>query len=275
MQWKLIEALVKCGTQRMYVAGDDDQAIFEWNGADPHGMVSFTDGHDGKVRVLEKSYRVPESVYLEACRLTDKIKTRVPKKFTHRGEHGNVHTFDSIEDVSSVHLSADGTDTMYLARDRFQLNEIKLMLNHNNIPYSVNGGWSNWTNKYAKAIKAIAAANRGEKYDAAVIHFVAKPGVMGFGNGQHWKKVIDVPPFLHNFYEAVDLDQPIHTRISTIHQAKGKEADTVIVDLKMSARGERSIYTGDRARDAELRCWYVAFTRAKENLLICGENPLV
>lgn len=273
LQWRMIDAIIKTGTKRMYMAGDDDQAIFEWNGADPHGMIGFTEENDGKVRVLEKSHRVPESVYLEACRLTDMIKTRVTKTFTHRGAHGGVEWYDSVEDV--IIEWSPGETVMYLARDRFRLNEIKLFLNHHNIPYSINGGYSNWTNKYAKAIRAIHAAQRGDKWSADDIKPVAKPGLVSIPKTGHWSKVIDVPPFLHDFYNAVDLDQPIHTRISTIHQAKGQEADTVIVDLGMSARGLEEIYRGDRGRDAELRVWYVAYTRAKEDLLLCGENPLV
>lgn len=273
LQWRLIRALTKVGTHRMYVAGDDDQAIFEWNGADPHGMITFNDDHKGKTRVLEQSYRVPTDVFLRSTLLTNEIRTRVPKIFKPRDTNGQVRQYDSIEDADLRDFV--GEDVMYLARDRFQLNEIKLMLNHNNTPYSVNGGQSNWTNKYAKAIRAINAMKRGEGSNWIDIKPLAKCREGEFDYSQPWHKLIDVPPYLRNFYDAVDLDQPINTRISTIHQAKGQEADTVIVDLKMSTRGLAEIYTGDRARDAEYRVWYVAMTRAKENLLLCGENPLV
>lgn len=276
LQWRLIRALTKVGTQRMYVAGDDDQAIFEWNGADPHGMVKFTEDHKGSVRVLDQSYRVPLNVYMEACKLTDRIKTRVPKDFRHRDAQGQFERFDSVEDTQPDFADFEGEDdVMYLARDRFQLNEIKLYLNHNNIPYSINGGQSNWTNKYAKAIRALNAAKRGEEYAMTDIKPLLKRDGKQWHPSDPYHKIIDVPPWLRQFYNAVDLDQPINTRISTIHQAKGQEAKTVIVDLKMSTRGLNEIYAGDRARDAEYRVWYVAYTRAKENLLICGENPLV
>lgn len=279
LQWVLIDALVSNPhrlTRRMYVAGDDDQAIFEWNGADPHGMVNFADAHKGISRVLTQSYRVPHEVFIYATELTAKITTRVPKEFKPRDASGNVWSCDSVEQFMPE-LDTKGTDIMFLARDRFQLNDIKLALNHHNVPYSVNGGFSNWTNKYAKAIRAINAANRGEVWDWNDVKPVCKfnADTLKTGMNSDWRKIIDVPPYLQHFYGAVDLDQPIHTRVSTIHSAKGQEADVVVIDQRMSARGEREIYTGDRARDAELRVWYVAYTRAKHELYLCAENPLV
>ena len=52
---------------------------------------------------------------------------------------------------------------------------------------------------------------------------------------------------------------------STIHGVKGGEADNVIVYDGMSGRTARGL---DDNPDAEHRVWYVAVTRARENLFI-------
>lgn len=271
LQWNLLKLLAK-DTKRVYVAGDDDQAIFEWNGADPHGMASFTEENGGKARVLDQSYRVPREVHKTSMKVINQVLTRVEKQFRPRGEDGVVIKWDSVDQLASF----THTDVMYLARDRFRLKEIKDSLDSEMVPYTVNGSYSNWDNKYARAIKAIYAINHDEECDPEwmkSLKTVTKPGVTSYSGD--WRKIIEVPVWLRSFYENADLQQPICTRVSTIHQAKGQEADVIVVDLEMSSRGEREIYAGQAARDAELRVWYVAMTRARKELHLCGENPLI
>jgi hypothetical protein len=59
------------------------------------------------------------------------------------------------------------------------------------------------------------------------------------------------------------LVNPGRVSISTIHQAKGGECDNVLVLGDVGKRVENSFWAD---MDAELRVWYVAFSRAKENL---------
>lgn len=61
-------------------------------------------------------------------------------------------------------------------------------------------------------------------------------------------------------------------RIGTIHQSKGLQANTVIVDDFMSSRIHDALTTPD-----EIRVWYVAITRASDRLVFCGDThkPLI
>jgi DNA helicase-2/ATP-dependent DNA helicase PcrA len=56
--------------------------------------------------------------------------------------------------------------------------------------------------------------------------------------------------------------------VLTIHASKGKEADTVALYDGIPGAVQRNIAEGLRKRKAESRVWYVACTRAAENLLV-------
>lgn len=75
-----------------------------------------------------------------------------------------------------------------------------------------------------------------------------------------------------DFYRQADLKQEIKVQLSTIHQAKGRESARVILDLSLSATVLEDLY---RRPDPELRVLYVALTRTSDQLILCGENPLL
>jgi DNA helicase-2/ATP-dependent DNA helicase PcrA len=64
------------------------------------------------------------------------------------------------------------------------------------------------------------------------------------------------------------LTEPTKIRLSTIHGAKGAQADHVIV---LTDRAWRSFKEGERLPDDEARTWYVAVTRAKHKLTIVSD----
>jgi superfamily I DNA/RNA helicase len=58
MQWDIAHALDDI-SDRMYCAGDDDQAIYRWAGADVDHFINLPGGAE----ILEQSYRIPASVH--------------------------------------------------------------------------------------------------------------------------------------------------------------------------------------------------------------------
>ena len=44
LQWQMIDKMLSFPqVEEVTIAGDDDQAIYEWAGADPHGMAGFAE----------------------------------------------------------------------------------------------------------------------------------------------------------------------------------------------------------------------------------------
>jgi DNA helicase-2/ATP-dependent DNA helicase PcrA len=68
------------------------------------------------------------------------------------------------------------------------------------------------------------------------------------------------------------LNEKPRVTVGTIHSVKGGEADTVIVAPDLSARGVESYLQDNDGKAAIYRLFYVAMTRAKQNLYIL--NPI-
>ena len=92
LNWRLIEKLM-AATPMIYIAGDDDQAIYEWNGARPDRFISM----QGKTIVLEQSYRIPKTVHALANKISSRIHKRFPKVYKPKEERGQVTRLHSID----------------------------------------------------------------------------------------------------------------------------------------------------------------------------------
>ena len=237
MQWLVFTKM--CGEHaNVVIAGDDDQAIYEWNGADPHGMVKFIEDNEGTMTILRKSYRVPPIVHdlaHEVC--LNNISQRVEKQFDPKDSEGRIEFWG---DISNIDMSQLVGPTMILTRDRWRQEEIKRELNREMMPYAVLGGHSPWTSRLANEIRE--------------------------GSNP------EIPLMWREFYAQANLSAPVEVTLSTIHQAKGRESPRVILDLNLPARTLNAMYND---RDSELRVLYVALTRTSKELLLCGSNPLL
>jgi superfamily I DNA/RNA helicase len=244
LQWL---AFIKAtdNAKRVYIAGDDDQAIYEWSGANPHGMVTFAEEHEGDIQILDQSYRVPRWPHELSQGMVSDIANRVPKEFNPRPAEGMVMRYGDIWDVNLQKAAQKGA--MLLVRDRWRQGEIQKELNRLLVPYDVLGGQSPWTN---------ATARKAQEQGS-------------------WEG-IEVPPWWVDFYRQAG-DQILagvkpKLILSTVHQAKGREHKSVIVDLQCPTR---VLANYELNPDAEIRVWYVAVTRTSDNLHLCGSNPIL
>ena len=69
------------GALETYVAGDDDQAIFRWAGADIEHFIGKWPGDNRNTIIeLKQSYRIPKSVHSIATKLAQSISKRITKR---------------------------------------------------------------------------------------------------------------------------------------------------------------------------------------------------
>ena len=85
IQYEMIEKLIK-NSKETYIAGDDDQAIFRWMGADVDRFIDLK----GSVQVLDKSFRCPQRIFRLANTIISKVTNRRQKTWSPKSDEGKV-----------------------------------------------------------------------------------------------------------------------------------------------------------------------------------------
>lgn len=286
LQWSMFERVCE-GAKEVFIAGDDDQAIYEWGGANPHGMQAYGDRYAAEAKVLALSHRLPLEVHKRAVSLIEEVKNRVPKAFAPQDRKGYIERWGDfghlLLHVKRAWRDPNVKDVLILTRDNFRLRELQTELNDAEVPYAlatVNGPYEN---RYAKALRGYLRDTVPSDEEREAMLSIAQPVALPLIRDRNWKamrafpwsRVFDMPPRQKDFYADLNerlLFEPLKIKLSTIHQAKGGEAEVVILDLTMTPRVEAGI---DLNPDAERRVWYVGMTRAKNGLHLCGDNPLI
>lgn len=78
-----------------------------------------------------------------------------------------------------------------------------------------------------------------------------------------FERSLRIPKDQIEFFREANLDDAPTIRLSTIHSAKGQEAEHVVLDTSITERTENEMYKNP---DAEARVWYVGVTRTKDRL---------
>ena len=265
--------------QKVFIAGDDDQTIFEWAGADLGILLSLK----ARKRVLPLSYRLTQSHYDLACRILGKIKNRYPKEWRPRDEPGVI---DYVPSEDLVDLSS-GT-WLLMARHKWDLKRLEAIALSQGVSYDMEHRKS--VNKpEVKAVLAFHEIRKGAYISPVQAKLIARfipkwepPDIIShqvfwedmkfpFSRDQTWMDVMTLMGYeLKEYIRAMlrrgeDLSGEPRVKIASIHMSKGGEAENVILIPDMSKRTMLSYLDNP---DPELRVWYVAATRAKETLHI-------
>lgn len=89
LQWSLI-ARICAPCQHALIAGDDDQAIYDWGGADAEGMARWVQKQSAEIAILRKSWRCPKAVFDIAQQFVKQLQVRQPKIIDNSGQLGKV-----------------------------------------------------------------------------------------------------------------------------------------------------------------------------------------
>jgi superfamily I DNA/RNA helicase len=95
----------------------------------------------------------------------------------------------------------------------------------------------------------------------------------GYSPTQQWFEVFETEPedslYLRNMLEGGEkLSKEARVKLSTIHSAKGGEADNVLLILDNTKTIREAVEKSLDKEDEENRVWYVGVTRTKQNLYI-------
>jgi len=290
IQYEMIDKLIK-HSKETFIAGDDDQAIFRWMGADVDRFIDLK----GSVQVLDKSYRCPERIFRLANTIISKVSNRRQKTWSPKSEQGKVKRVTHLR-----HIDLSEGNWLLLGRTKKIRNEMieghlkslgmwygrgehrPISRTVLNAIYAWNRLQDNQTISYADVqyiynqIVAKGRLKRGAKTftdedkDKVYTLDILKKDHGLLIDGQ-WYEVMnkiseyDVAYIRRLLDLGEDLQKEPRIKTSTIHQAKGGECDNVVVLTDIGKIVYKS-YT--KNPDDEHRVFYVAVTRAKENLYI-------
>lgn len=263
LQWEFCKVAFR-NCKKVYIAGDDDQAIYEWSGADLNQFLALT--KHSSVYILDKSYRLKQSILDFSKKITARITNRVEKKFEpFSKEEGSISFYNRLSDVPVVSEQS----YYFLSRNNYYLDEYKNFIMKMGIPFNYKG--KPMINKVVyEAIKKYEnyRQHNPQMIGGALQTFLRKDITLPY---PPWYDAFELPLveisyFRDIFKNKTNVDKT-YVDINTIHGVKGGEADNVIVRLDMTRNVNRAIENSSNI-DSELRVLYVAMTRAKKHLHI-------
>jgi DNA helicase-2/ATP-dependent DNA helicase PcrA len=301
LQWSVVQLLSR-SCDRVVVAGDDDQAIYPWAGADVEHLIEM----DGEVRVLGQSFRCPPVIQDLSSKIITPIKNRRQKKWKAReGEPGVIANEGSF---GRVDIGGDGS-VLILARNDFVLKkQVEPVLRAEGVLYERKGTSSikpsnlraivSWetlrrgdavplcdVRKMYGFISSGSGVKRGYKElktygdnedEPVTMNDLVQTGGLLVNPTTIWHDALDKMPRDDMSYMLAALrrgeklrgERP-RVRLSTIHSAKGGEADHVVLMREMA---ERSFAEMRDKPDDERRVWFVAVTRARQKLTMVASE---
>ena len=279
IQWKMFDIL-KQNSKHVILAGDDDQAIYGWAGADVH---KFQD-EKAKDIVLPQSYRVPKAVQNIANTILQQIPDdrKLSKMWQPRSEEGSVQRVTSLDDVPLE----QGT-WLVLGRTHSKLQSLKEPLCERGIYYEYKNrrsynerlfrnilNYERWRDD--TLLSLTECRDLFEFFNKEFTHVEERLYDLkefGYSITERWYEVFETHPEESLYIRLMrqngeELSKAPRVKLSTIHAAKGGEADNVLLILDNTKKIRESFEKNEDKRDEEHRVWYVGVTRTKQNLYI-------
>ena len=289
IQWEMVRKLW-ANAEKTYIAGDDDQAIFKWAGADVDHFIALKE-EVNDIKILDQSYRIPGGPIHELSqRIISQVQNRFDKKYKPREEQGVLKRYSDITQVdmsegnwlvlsSANHFLDDAKDLCELQGWYYQFKgmnsvPLKLLLALNN--------WEHW--RKGELLNHLEIKN--------IYEYLGSNVLPGFQKGKTLhsdekytmqdckdKHGLTIDKVWYESFEGLDTITENYIRnmrangeminknpriiMSTIHGAKGGEADKVLLmqDLTNAAL-ETFSYDPDELH----RLFYTGATRAKKEL---------
>jgi superfamily I DNA/RNA helicase len=281
--------ILKSKSKDVFLAGDDDQAIFAWAGADVNRFID----EPAEEEVLQQSERIPLAVQELSNTILNRIQGKRKEKvyYAKKDSDGNVvqGKVDTIFDIDSLDLTTD--KWLILTRTTYRSDEISDLLKEKKLYFKNRYGKSFDHSLYKSVLKwtdltlgkEISIADCKDIYEYLDDTFdenkfgnktYVKIEDLGFTPGVTWfdaftnldqEKELYIRTMLTN---GEKLSEEPRIEVSTIHAAKGGECKNVILVLDNARKIRQSTEENVDKQDEEHRVWYVGATRSMENLYI-------
>lgn len=264
-----------------------NNCIYSWAGADVQSFLSLP----GEIKILEQSYRVPASVHRLANTVVKRIASRQPKTWKPREFEGQVCRYNDY-----MHVDISQGEWLILASTNYLLDEMNEWLRSQGLLYERHGqrsiseavlsaviGWENL--RKGKEIPLPVLKNVYKYLDSSFVKTGFKtlknadPEQMyslfllkekhGLLSTEIWHKALTkISEHQRDYIIALlrrgtRLTGKVPIKLSTIHGAKGGEADQVLLRLDLSTKFVKESYVSS---DDLNRLLYVGLTRARQSL---------
>ena len=291
LQWRMVRSLWS-KADKTYIAGDDDQAIFKWAGADVDSFIALKEEVD-QIDTLKQSYRIPGGPIHELSQsIIERVNNRFDKTYRPREVVGKLNRYS---DITQVDMSEG--EWLVLASAHYFLEDVKDLCElqgwyfshrgRNSIPLDLLMAiqhWQEWSkggmlnviqikNIYSYLGENITRGYRTGKTMNNDLSYTREDCTADHGllTDKVWYEAFtkidtNTENYIRNMLANKEkISQTPRITMSTIHGAKGGEADNVLLlpDITKSA-----VDHNDVDPDELHRLFYVAVTRAKENLHI-------
>ena len=119
LQWDMVRKIWS-RANKTYIAGDDDQAIFKWAGADVDHFIALKEEVDD-IKTLDQSYRIPGGPIHELSQnIISKVQNRFDKSYKPRAAEGILKRYS---DVTQVDMSEG--NWLVLSSANYFLDDVK------------------------------------------------------------------------------------------------------------------------------------------------------
>jgi superfamily I DNA/RNA helicase len=266
IQWSMIKKIEEETQCDVWVAGDDDQAIFGWAGADVNSFIKW----QSRNIALTKSERVPRLIQQKALNIIQRIYiNRIPKDYLPKDAEGTIYQRYKINDIDM-----SKGDWLILTRTKSLWKPIPPFLKRKGLYFSTVEGNSIGKTLY-EDIQTWNEFKQGlAPPDIKRQRLEELTGETNFNINLSWDQAFkNVALAKRDYMRAMlqneeDLSKPPRIKVSTIHGAKGGEATNVVLFLNQTANTIKGSKKSQAKEEEEFRVWYVGVTRTIENLFL-------
>ena len=266
IQWSMIKKIEEDTNCDVWIAGDDDQAIFGWAGADVDSFINW----EAREILLDKSERVPQLIQRKALDVISRIYlNRLPKDYLPKNDLGNIYERFNI---NGIDMSTG--DWLILARTNSLLKTLPAYLKRKGFFFQTHQGNSIGKSLYEDILNWKKIQNDESVPEIQHQRIVENIKSKKIDINLDWYEAFNNVSVSKRDYMRAMLDngeeilKEPRIKVSTIHGAKGGEAHNVVLYLNQTANTIKGAKKSQDKQDEEFRVWYVGITRTIENLFL-------